>query len=310
MTESQWVEDLKKSAVLKDRAGKATKQAGILLWKGAKQAIAETDVTSDDGQALYENVKAALGGDHRKGDASKVRTVALAVESAGLDLTETVVKAGKKVLKYNSLSQAYAEAVRLTKTAATNEAEDSVLDEVVETISESAPKTASTPESAALVLLSKGVDGAVVAILDALNGPTGENNEAAHKAFLRAVTQEVSARIQHKAQAAKAAQAEAAAKAKEAREAEKAAAQAEKEAEKAKAAAAKPVESKSKGDANKRPLPRKAPAKKPEPKPEPEPEGDDLFAEVADEDIEEMIEETVAEQPKKRPAIKRPAVRR
>lgn len=193
MTEAAWVEDLKKSATLKDRAGKATKQAGILLWKGAKVAITDHDSSLDpDGEALYNEVKEALGGESRRGDASKVRTVAIAVDG-GLDLAETVVKAGKKILKYQTLSAAYAEAVRLTKTVAEEAVEDNAAEVAISEID--APKTASTPESAALVLLSKGVDGAVVAILDALNGPTGENNVAAHRAFLRALTSEVAARV-------------------------------------------------------------------------------------------------------------------
>src|ERR1700751_2050732 len=201
MTEATWATDLQKSAVLKDKAGKATKQAGMLRWKGAKEAIGAFDVTSDDGEALYNGVKEALGGEARKGDASKVRTVALAVANSGLDLNESIMKAGKKVLKFTSLSTASAEAVRLTKTVAEENEQDNTLEAVVEALE--APKTATTPESAALVLLSKGVDGAVVALLDALNGPSGENNEAAHKAFLRAMTSEISSRIAAKAAAIK-----------------------------------------------------------------------------------------------------------
>lgn len=178
-----WREDMKKAATLKDREGKAKAAAGAHLWRACKAGIAEwiDSGTDEDGEALYGEFL-SLYGESRKGDCSKMRTVALAVANNGLDPE-----------MFDNLSKAYAEARRLTKTVVEEAAEDDAAEAAVAAIEP--PKTASTVEAAAKILLSKGVDGAVVAILDALNGPTGENNVAAHRAFLRAVTTEVAARV-------------------------------------------------------------------------------------------------------------------
>jgi hypothetical protein len=181
-----WQESLQKSSNLLDRSAKARKTASSLLWKGAQAGIeawlpgAQTDVS---GENLYAEVIEALGR-ARKGDASKIRTVAVAVRNNGLDLST-----------FPNLSKAYAEAVRLTRTVKQQEDEDDAAEEAIAGIE--APKTASTQESAAALLLAKGLDGAVVAILDAL----GAKNEAAHRAFLRAVSTEIAARVKATADA-------------------------------------------------------------------------------------------------------------
>lgn len=187
-----WQESLHKSATLLDRSTKARKQASNLLWTGAKTGISDWLGDSDadaSGETLYNEVLDILGAP-RKGDASKIKTVALAVRNNGLVLTD-----------YANLSKAYAEATRLTKTVREQAEEDDAADEAVSAIE--APKTASTVESAALVVFSRGVDGAVVALLDAL----GADNEAAHRSFMRAVSTEIAARTQAKVANAKAAQA-------------------------------------------------------------------------------------------------------
>lgn len=227
-----WQDSLNKSALLLDKSATARKTAGKLLWNGAKSGIAQWDSETDASAEIFAADVLAILGSGRKGDASKIKTVALAVAGNGLDLDE-----------YENLSKAYAAAIALTKTVKVEAEEDDAAEQAIATIE--APKTASTPEAAAKVLLSKGVDGAVVAILDAL----GADNEAAHRAFLRAVSTEMGARVKAakdaiaeatKAERDKAAavkQAERDAKAKEAAE-KKAAAKA---ALKEKAAKAKPT---------------------------------------------------------------------
>jgi hypothetical protein len=176
-----WQEALQRSTALLDRSTKARKTASALLWTGAQEAIGEwmTDSDSDvSGEALYNEVLDILG-KPRKGDASKVRTVAVAVKDHGLVLSV-----------HPNLSKAYAEAVRLTKTQAQHANEDDAAEKAVEAIT--VPHSTTTPEGAAAILLGKGIDGAVVAILDAL----GANNEAAHRSFMRAVSTEIAARVQ------------------------------------------------------------------------------------------------------------------
>lgn len=176
-----WQHDLHESSTLLDRAGKAKTRASGLLWNGATEGINEWLPNSSDdvnGEALYSLVIEALG-TARKGDASKIKTVALAVRNNGLVLST-----------FPNLSKAYAEATRLTKTVQVQKDEDDAAEKAIESIE--APKTTGSIEGAAALLLSKGLDGAVVAILDAL----GANNEAAHRAFMRAVSTEVAARVQ------------------------------------------------------------------------------------------------------------------
>jgi hypothetical protein len=233
-----WQHDLHESTTLLDRSVKAKKRAGALLWAGATEGINEWLPNSTDdvnGEALYGDIIAALG-TPRKGDASKIKTVALAVRNNGLVLST-----------FDGLSKAYAEAIRLTKTANIEADEDNAAEKAIESIE--APKTTGSIEGAAALLLSKGLDGAVVAILDAL----GANNEAAHRAFMRAVSTEVAARVQ-------AAKPKPAPKAGPKAGAKQATGKASPKATiKDGAAKAKPTPvSKSKGDPNKKALPAKA----------------------------------------------------
>lgn len=257
-----WQATLRESSTLLDRSTKARNRASALLWSGAQTGI-ETwiDDPSDDvaAEGLYATVMEALG-KSRKGDASKIKTVALAVLNNGLEMGQ-----------YDNLSKAYAAASHLTKTVKVEAAEDEAANEVIEAIE--APKTASTIDSAAALLLSKGLDGAVVAILDLL----GKDNEPAHRAFMRAVSTEVASRVQAKAAAAKAiVDAERAAD-KEKRDAERAEKQAEREAAaaeraKTKAAAAKKASTKAKTPAKSttgKPAPVKAKAAPAKAKPAP-----------------------------------------
>ncbi len=178
-----WQDHLNQSAKLLDRSTTARKRASALLWQGAQEGIeswlpeAATDV---QGENLYGEILLALG-TARKGDASKIKTVALAVRNNGLILAT-----------YPNLSKAYAEATRLTKTVAAEKDEDDAAEKAIEALAENAPKSTTSVEGAAQILLAKGIDGAVVAILDAL----GANNEAAHRAFMRAVSTEIAARVQ------------------------------------------------------------------------------------------------------------------
>lgn len=246
-----WQEALHRSSTLLDRSTKARKQASTLLWTGAQTAIEEWLPNSDTdvaGEALYNDVLDALG-KPRKGDASKIKTVALAVKDNGLVLTI-----------HPNLSKAYAEAVKLTKTAAVNASEDDAAEKAIENLS--VPKTTGSVEGAAALLLSKGLDGAVVALLDAL----GAQNFDAHRALARAISTEIAARVQA-AKPKPAPKAPATDKGKGAQVATtgsspKAAVKTAGTKAKPKGAAgtkAKPVAvSKSKGDPNARPLPPKA----------------------------------------------------
>lgn len=262
--DGSWQDTLSKSAALFERSGKARTRASAMLWEGAQVAINDwMDGGSDSdvhGEVLYADVMDVLG-KPRKGDASKVKTVALAVKNNGLVLSV-----------YPNLSKAYAEAVRLTKTKQAQADEDDAADKAVQALAENVPHSTTTVDGAALILLGKGIDGAVVAILDAL----GANNEAAHRAFMRAVSTEIAARVQ----AAKPKpQPKAPAKAKGAaqvagKQGSKATAQVNTAGSKPKASKgtkAKPVAtSASKGDPNKRALPvQKAKPVQPEPKGEP-----------------------------------------
>ena len=217
-----WQEALQRSSTMLDRSAKARKLASSLLWKGAVEGISEWLGNSDtdaNGEGLYGTLLEALG-TSRKGDASKIKTVALAVKNNGLDLAA-----------FENLAKAYGEATRLTKTVRQEASEDDAAEEAIANIE--APKSTSSVDGAAALLLSKGVDGAVVAILDAL----GKDNFDAHRAFMRAVSNE----INHRVQAVK--DAEAKAKAAEAKakkeEADKARAEKKAEAEAARKAAAK-----------------------------------------------------------------------
>lgn len=242
-----WQDSLQRSTQMLEKAKKGTKMASALLWKGAVEGIGdwiENSAASDStGENLYGSLLAALGAS-RKGDASKIKTVALAVRDKGLDLTA-----------HDNLSKAYAEAVKITKVAKVEADEDDAAEEAIAGIE--APKSASSEDGAAKILLAKGVDGAVVAILDAL----GADNFAAHRAFLRAVSSEINDREKAVRDAEAKAKAEEAAKAKAAKDAERAEAKAKKDAERAEAKAKKDAEKGTSSTAKKATAPKAATTK-------------------------------------------------
>lgn len=246
-----WGAALQQAVALKERSTKDNKRSGTLLWTGAKGAInewAQDAATDPEAEDLYANLLDIMG-TKRRGDASKIGAVARAVAGHGLDLED-----------FDSLSKAYAAARALTQTAPQDAADDSVADDVTSSID--APKTASTAEAAAKVLLSKGVDGAVVAIFDALTSATGDDTdkaEAAIRSFLRAATTEAADRVKARTEAAKEA-------AKEAKTAEREAARAEKVANKPKATVKPASEKVEKQEAAPKQTPKAAP-KKARPKP-------------------------------------------
>lgn len=283
-----WQATLDKSATLFDRSAKGRKQASALLWQGAQVATEEwIDGDSDtdvNAEGLYASVLDILG-TPRKGDASKIKTVALAVRNNGLVLSV-----------YPNLSKAYAEATRLTKTVQAQAAEDTAADEAVAQIVSNAPKSSSTPEGAAMIVLSKGVDEAARLLLDAL----GATNTAAHRSLMRAISQEIAGRIAPPPKPAKAA----------------------KKATAKKAAPAKKATTPKDGSAKAKPAAKAAPAKKaaaaPAAKPKPvvaeaapeeaEPTVEDMFDEFdVDTDLDEGTEQ-VTEAPA--PAAKPKPVRR
>jgi len=258
-----WQDTLAKSATLLDRSNKGRAKASALLWAGAQSAIEEWLDNSDVdvyAEVMYATVLDILGKD-RKGDASKIKSVALAVKGNGLVLAS-----------YPNLSKAYAEATRLTKTVKVQAEEDTAADEATSAIEP--PRTATTAEAAAKIVLAKGVDEAVRVLLDVLNGATPElQNTPAHRAFLRAVAQEINGRATAEAQAAK----------------DKA--EAERKAKADAAAKAKPAK---KAAAKKAPA-KKAPAKpKPKPAAKPAPVEDevaeDLFDVEPDTDMDDLLE--------------------
>jgi hypothetical protein len=166
---------------LQDRVKKGSTRASAMLWEGAQQAISQWAPKSDrdeNGDKLRAAVIEALG-KSRKGDASKIVTVALAVRNNDLELST-----------FSSLTKAYAAATALSPKARKVQAdEDKAADEAVSAIS--APKSTSSPEGAAKIVLAKGVDEAARLLLNEL----GAENIAAHRAFMRAISQEIAGRI-------------------------------------------------------------------------------------------------------------------
>lgn len=232
-----WQATLSRSASLFDKSTADRKKASSLLWEGAQDAINTWDSDSDvSAERLYGEVMDVLG-KARKGDASKIKTVALAVRNNGLTLAI-----------YKNLAAAYTEAVRLTKTVAAEAAEDDAAEKAIEAME--APHTASTPENAAKIVLSKGVDEAARLLLDAL----GVENEAAHRSLLRAISNEIAGRIKPAPKPAAKAGPKAGAKQADTKAAAKAKPKAQPASTKAKP---KPV-SASNGDPNKKALPPKA----------------------------------------------------
>lgn len=280
-----WQDTMQKSSVLAKRGDDAKKKAGVLLWTGTQAAIetwlpnVDADVSAE---GLYEEVKDALG-ESRKGDASKIKTVAVAVAHHGLDLSSS-----------KNLSQAYNAARALTVVAEQQKVEDGALDKAVEGIE--APKTTGSVEGAAALLLSKGIEGAVVALLDAL----GANNFDAHKALVREFQTEIASRVQ----AAKPKPAPKPAKPKKATASTGAA---------KKATAAKPASGKTKGKpVGTAPKATAAPVEEPVVE-DADPVDEDMFDAIEGEEQGEVVETPtvpVAKRPaggKGRPVVRRPA---
>ena len=181
-----WAETLRAAARKLDTAAVTAREGNSLVWLGGAAAIADVTSGSDyDGIAFYEQLLGALG-QPRKGTASKLRTVADAVVEHGLDTSE-----------HKSLAAAYGAARALNRTRTVEVAEDTALDEALSVLI--APKSTSTIEGAAKLLLSKGEDEAVRQIFDAIGG----DNFAALRSFVRAATQELSGRVKASQEAAK-----------------------------------------------------------------------------------------------------------
>ena len=152
-----WAETLRAAARKLDTAAVTAREGNSLVWLGGAAAIADVTSGSDyDGIAFYEQLLGALG-QPRKGTASKLRTVADAVVEHWLDTSE-----------HKSLAAAYNAARALNRTRTVEVAEDTALDEALSALI--APKSTSTIEGAAKLLLSKGEDEAVRQIFDAIGG--------------------------------------------------------------------------------------------------------------------------------------------
>lgn len=180
-----WQATVQQSSVLFKRSGDAKKRASTLLWQGATSAISEWETQSDtdvNGEGLATELLIIMG-TARKGDVSKIKTVALAVKNNGLDTAN-----------WPNLSKAYGEAIRLTKTAVVEKEEDHAGDEVIAAISEDAPKTASTVESAMrlAIALAGDFDEFFRVFGDTID--SGGSNVEAQRAALRSHAQDVSGR--------------------------------------------------------------------------------------------------------------------
>jgi hypothetical protein len=168
-TEGTWQDTIVKSAVLKERAAKGDAKAGELLWSGAQQGITDWLPESDEdasAEGLY-NTLLTLMGKARKGDASKITKVALAVKDAGLTMSS-----------YTSLSRAYAAAREMLDAAPEQEREDNAAEDLSASISESAPKSTSSVDGAAKILLGAGIDAATEAIVAAVIDAAGSYDKA------------------------------------------------------------------------------------------------------------------------------------
>ena len=164
---------------LATRTAKEKKKAGLLLWDGAVAAIKDWDSDADPSAEVLGNEIMAVLGESRKGDVSKIRTVARASAHRGLNLGD-----------YENLSRAYAAARALSgEQDKKHVEEDAAAEAAIENIE--APATTKTPEGAAAIVLAKGVDEAARLLLDAL----GKDNTPAHRSLVRALTAETAGRV-------------------------------------------------------------------------------------------------------------------
>ena len=141
-----WQATLHRSSVLFDKSAGDRKRASTLLWQGGQAAIAEweTKASTDVNAEVLAADLLDIMGTSRKGDVSKIKTVALAVRNHGL-----------VIALYPNLSKAYAEATRLTKTVKQNQADDDAAEKAVEVLAAEAPHSATTGESAAKIVLPR-----------------------------------------------------------------------------------------------------------------------------------------------------------
>lgn len=185
--EGSWQETVVKSSKLLVRGKKATAQSGSMLWAGAQEGILDwLDSQADEdvnGEAFYNELLTLLG-TSRRGDASKIKTVALAVKDHGLTLAS-----------HQSVTKAYGEAKRLLVVAPQNTKDDETAEAMLAAIV--APKSTSKPEGAATILIAKGVDEATRLVVDAIIEAAGGSYDEAEpvlRAFLRTFSQEVAGR--------------------------------------------------------------------------------------------------------------------
>lgn len=179
-----WQDTIVKSAILKERAAKGDQKAGELLWAGAQEGINDwlpNSSTDASAEGLYSTL-VGLMGRSRKGDASKIAKVAVAVADKGLVMSS-----------FTSLSRAYAEARNLIDTSVANEQEDTAAEELAEAILAAAPKSTSSLDGAAKIVLGAGVDEASRVLVDAVIDAAGsyEKAEPVLRSLLRALSQEV-----------------------------------------------------------------------------------------------------------------------
>jgi hypothetical protein len=186
---STWRIALQQAGLQKDEARANTKEAGQAAWAAARAGIEEwltVKGADPEAQAFHGEVLRYYG-KARKGEASKIRTIALATANNVLDPNA-----------YRTLGAAYAAALKLTKIADVNATEDAALAASAAALAALAAASAptGTPESMASTIMALGAKKAVTLMLDAL----GEDNLPAHRALLRELSKQVGERNE-KAQA-------------------------------------------------------------------------------------------------------------
>lgn len=189
---STWRIALQQAGLQKDEARANTKEAGQAAWAAARAGIEEwltVKGADPEAQAFHGEVLRYYG-KARKGEASKIRTIALATANNVLDPNA-----------YRTLGAAYAAALKLTKIADVNATEDAALAASAAALAalaalEAASAPTGTPESMASTIMALGAKKAVTLMLDAL----GEDNLPAHRALLRELSKQVGERNE-KAQA-------------------------------------------------------------------------------------------------------------
>ena len=168
---------------LESAAGMRT-QASKTLWQGAVMVIDNRDPQDKDRSTLAQNVIDAMG-KHRKGDASKIKKVALAADR-GLDIRD-----------YPNLSKAYNAACAILDPKVDKDAADvAAADSIAATIDPAKPEL-SPEDAAAALVLSKGMRTAAVLLLDAL-----KEDAQAGRGLLVALTTEMAQRADYAKQKA------------------------------------------------------------------------------------------------------------